>query len=133
MKEHWEVFKIRCRCFGTYIRRAWRRWTMPRAYVIQYVYVDKDEVEHIDSHLIRAIKLDVHSAIDYLRKHVDGVGYLRILGIQEVDADMYMAPVIDITKQLVDKIDTIANEMPQRLKDIRQKEKEAEEEEDGIF
>lgn len=131
MKEHWEVFKIRCRCFCTYIRRAWRRWTMPRAYVIQYAYVDKDEVEHFDSHLVRAINLDVHSAMQYLRTHVDGVGFLRILGIQEVDADMYMAPVIDITKKLVDKIDTITNEMPQRLKDIREKEKA--EEEDSIF
>lgn len=121
MKTFWERTKI----FFHYLKWAYKRWTGPRVYVVQYAYTDKDGVQRYDSHVVRGISFDVRNIVAYLTQQVEGKNSLIIMGITEVPCAIYNASLVDNAELFVQRVDKIADEFkPVQSEPVRTEEEE---------
>lgn len=122
--------KERVKIFWYYVKSAFKRWTGPRVYVVQYAYTDKNGIMKYDAHVVRAVEFTVRDVVAYLQQQTPGKN-LIILGISEVPGAVYNGPVIDKAAQFVSRVDQIADAFTLAgTKPVQEEEEEEEEEDD---
>ena len=97
---------------SVYLKAGIARWFGPRNYVIAYSYKDKSNELHIDAKMVKAIVPSARDVMAVIQRDIGSEGSeLRILSFTEAPACLFNGVCIDAAEKLVEKADTIAQEI----------------------